>query len=289
MLMPELIKTAIREVTARSSLERTPEPCLIMDGNESVSAYSHGGRQSGALAGAYLYHLAHMCQLVRPNDVVLDLGCGPGNLIGQLAELNPRAEFIGVDLSKPMLDQAAKTLRERNISNIELRSADMTTLIDVADQSVDVVVSSMAFHHLPDEESLDRTFAQVSRVLKPEGAIYFNDFGRLRNADSIRYFVSRAAAGESQELIDDYFHSLHAAFSKDSFERVVNRHLYGRGRLYATFLSPFQIVIKSPVRSGVIVAKKELKRRFRALPRARKADVRQLSLFLSLGGLPNAL
>lgn len=289
MFVPELLKVMIKELAERTPLERTPESWQVMELEESVSAYTHGGQHSGALSGAYLYHLAHMCQLVRPNDVVLDLGCGPGNLIGQLAELNPRAEFIGVDLSRPMLEQAGKVLHERNISNVELEVSDITTLEGIEDQSIDVVVSSMAFHHLPDEKSLDQTFFQAARVLKPEGAIYFNDFGRLRNEDSIHYFVSSAAAGESQELIDDYYHSLRAAFSKAEFERVMNRHLHGRGRLHATIVTPFQVVIKSPAQHRLTAARKELKRRFHALPKARKADARQLSLFLRLGGLPSAL
>ncbi|WP_230414189.1 class I SAM-dependent methyltransferase [Collimonas silvisoli] len=290
MPVPELLRIIAREIFERDPLARTPEPCQIMNEREAVSAYTNGGRQNGALSGAYLYHLAHMCQLVHPGDVVLDLGCGPGNLLGQLAELNPRAEFVGVDLSQPMLDQAAKMLRAKGIYNVELKYADMTTLVGVPDQSIDVAVSSMAFHHLPDEECLDRTFEQIARVLKPNGRVYFNDFGRLRNAESIPYFVGRATEGESQELIDDYYHSLHAAFTKADFERAVLCFLRGRGRVYATVVSPFQVVVKTPGHcQKLLAAKPELKRRFHALPRARKADVRQLSLFLNLGGLRNAL
>ncbi|WP_346429965.1 MULTISPECIES: class I SAM-dependent methyltransferase [unclassified Pseudomonas] len=31
--------------------------------------------------------------------MVLDIGCGPASLLPQVARLNPRAEFIGTDLS----------------------------------------------------------------------------------------------------------------------------------------------------------------------------------------------
>ncbi|KWC73690.1 class I SAM-dependent methyltransferase [Burkholderia cepacia] len=286
--VPELFKTIVRETTARKSLPRTPEPCLVMEGDESVDAYANGGRQSGALSGVYLYHLAQMCRMIRPDEVVLDVGCGPCNLLGQLAELNPRSEFVGLDMSQTMLSRAESSFAAKRVSNVELLCGDMTTLSGVDDKSVDVVVSSMAFHHLPDVEALDKTFAQIDRVLKPNGAVYFNDFGRLRHPDSIRYFVSRAAEGESQELVDDYYHSLHAAFTRQEYETLTRRHLRHRGRVYSTIISPLQIVIKSPDRHMTASAG-ELKRRFRALPRARKADVRQLSIFLRLGGLSGAL
>lgn len=288
MSMPELIRTMLRELTPRQPIPRTPEPCLVMNDEASVDAYTNGGRQNGALSGGYLYHLAHMCRMIRPNDLVLDIGCGPCNLLGQLAELNPRSEFIGLDMSITMLHRAERRFARTGLGNVELRCGDMTKLDGVADHSVDVVVSSMAFHHLPDEYALDMTFAQVDRVLKPEGAVYFNDFGRLKHAESVRYFVSRAAEGESQVLVDDYFHSLHAAFTRDDFERVARRHLGSRGRVYTTAVSPLQVVIKSRARHTP-ACRTELKRRYRALPRARKADVRQLSLFLRLGGLGSAL
>ena len=217
------------------------------------------------------------------------LGCGPGNLLGQLAELNPGARFVGADLSQPMLERAAQAFAARGIANATLQCEDMTLLSGIADQSVDLAVSSMAFHHLPDEDALDRAFAQVARVLKPQGTVYFNDFGRLRSAESIRYFVSRAAAGESPALIDDYIHSLHAAFTLQDFERVAQRHLAGRAQIYATAVSPFTVVLRSPVAMGPASVAPQLKQRFRALPAARKADVRQLALFLRLGGLPSAM
>ncbi|WP_208449132.1 class I SAM-dependent methyltransferase [Burkholderia anthina] len=246
MFVSDLFKTIVRETTARKRLPRTPEPCLVMEGDESVDAYANGGRQSGALSGVYLYHLAQMCQMIRPDEVVLDIGCGPCNLLGQLAELNPRSEFLGLDMSQTMLARAASSFAAKGVSNVELLCGDMTTLNGIEDKSVDVVVSSMAFHHLPDVDALDKTFSQIDRVLKPEGAVYFNDFGRLRHPESIRYFVSRAAEGEGHQLADDYYHSLHAAFTKKDYETLTRRYLRHRGHVYSTIISPLQIVIKSP-------------------------------------------
>lgn len=286
----DLIKTILRESSGRAPFDRTPETDLVMEDEACVRAYENGGRAAGALGGAYLYHLAHMCELIKPGDSVLDLGCGPGNLLALAAEFNPRADFTGVDLSGPMLVRAGATIERRGLSNVGLRRADMTALQDFPDSSFDAVVSSMALHHLPDLQALDRAFAEIARVLRPGGAVYLNDFGRLRTTKSVDYFVSRAAAGEERALVEDYAQSLRAAFSKDEFMRATVRHLGGRARLYATVVSPLSVVIKSgEPRRLPPETRCRLEEAFGNLPRARKEDVRQLKAFFRLGGLRSAL
>lgn len=283
-----LLKTIFRESFANTPFDRTPENDLVMSDEVSVLAYEKGGRASGALAGAYLYHLAQMCALIKPGDIVLDLGCGPGNLLAQVAKLNPRAEFIGVDLSERMLALASARMEQLGISNVELRPADMTMLTAFRSGSFDAVISSMALHHLSDLAALDRAFSEISRVLCPAGSIYLNDFGRLKNRKSVHYFVGRAADGEEPALIQDYTQSLYAAFSRDEFEDVTARHLRNRAQIYSTAVSPLTVVIKGGKPRHPLIPKRELVSLYRALPKARKSDVRQLKVFLRLGGLPSA-
>jgi trans-aconitate 2-methyltransferase len=49
--------------------------------------------------------------IANPNDVkrVLDLGCGPGNVVPFLAQAYPTAHICGVDSSKEMIDKAIKS------------------------------------------------------------------------------------------------------------------------------------------------------------------------------------
>lgn len=282
-------KTIFRELSASAPFNRTPEADLVMNDEVSVLAYEKGGRASGALSGAYLYHLAQMCALIKPGDVVLDLGCGPGNLLAQVAKLNPRAEFIGVDLSDRMLALANVRMRQLEISNVELRLADMTQLREFQNAGFDAVISSMALHHLPDLNALDQTFSEISRVLHPAGSIYLNDFGRLKCRKSVDYFVHRAAEGEEPALVEDYIQSLHAAFSKDEFENVTAHRLQNRAQVFSTAVSPLAIVIKGGKTSAPLIPKRELSMIYRALPKARKSDVQQLKMFLRLGGLRSAL
>lgn len=285
----KFFQTIFRESSRSACFVRTPENDLVMDEETSVYAYEKSGRSNGALSGTYLYHLAQMCELIKPGDIVLDLGCGPGNLLAQVARLNPRAEFIGIDLSSRMLEIASAKMRQHGITNVELRTADMTSLADFGDRSLDVVVSSMALHHLPDLSALEKTFSEISRVLRLDGAVYLNDFGRLKSQKSVDYFVGRAAAGEHPVLVQDYVQSLHAAFSRTEFEEVATRHLDKRARVYSTIISPLVIVVKGGKPQANLIQKAELRKIYRSLPRPRKSDVRQMKMFLRFDGLRSAI
>jgi len=82
-----------------------------------------------------------------PPRLVVDLGCGPGNLTARLAERWPEAEVIGVDSSPSMLaaahrDHPAITWIEADLAHYE------------PPRPADVVFTNAALHWLPDHERL---------------------------------------------------------------------------------------------------------------------------------------
>lgn len=283
-----LLRAIYREITLKQPLVRTPEPDLVMADDTCVTAYADSARQGQALSGTYLYHCAQMCALIKPGDVVLDIGCGPASLLLQLARLNPRAEFIGADLSASMLEVGRASIDQQGIDNVELREEDMTRLAGIADRSVDVVISSMALHHLADLAQLEATFRNIARVLRNDRAIYLNDFGRLKSVETVDYFVSRASDGADQATLLDYRNSLLAAFSLEEFQTLAASYLGPCAKVYSTVVSPLMIVIRTPKRRSVAAMRGEFRRRYHELPSSRRADVDQLRLFLGMGGLASA-
>ena len=62
---------------------------------------------------------------------VLDIGCGCGSTTLSIAEQLPKnSKITGVDISKPMLDQARKLATERNLSNTDFQVIDIQTELD---------------------------------------------------------------------------------------------------------------------------------------------------------------
>jgi len=106
---------------------------------------------------------------------VIDLGCGTGHALQGLQKLYRGAEVIGVDFSHAMSARA----RSRPRGGARLRRRPMAICADMerlplADASVDVVFSSLAFQWAHDPVAL---FGEARRVLRPDGAFMFASFG----------------------------------------------------------------------------------------------------------------
>jgi ubiquinone/menaquinone biosynthesis C-methylase UbiE len=100
-----------------------------------------------------------------PKDsAIVELFCGRGNGLHALQRLG-FSQIEGVDLSPRLLAQYQGTARTTVADCRELPFADGTR---------DVVIVQGGLHHLPAlPEDLDRTFAEIRRVLKPGGRVVF--------------------------------------------------------------------------------------------------------------------
>ena len=141
------------------------------------------------------------------------------------------------------------------------------------------------FHHLPDVGSLDRTFSEVRRILKPGGGIYLVDFAHLRSEASILQFAYQYADRQPELFTLDYLYSLRAAFSVADFRHLTQCHLAKRARVYANPLLPYMVAVKSvPRRNNTYDLRDTFRRMRRALPAHHRTDVNDLiALFLGAG------
>jgi len=293
--MPSLrvIKTTVSDYLSLQQEPRTPEPDLVMETPQQVESYVRASREDGVMASVYLHHCSHICEVIHPGDLVLDLACGPATQLAMVARLNPESHFIGVDLSRTMLEQAQLHIDELGLRNVEFRHGDISRLHGWKDHSVDAVFSTMALHHLPDNHTLEQTFSEIARVLKPLGGICLFDFGRLRREKSMKAFANQYADLVPNIFTQDYFNSLKAAFSVPDWKNVWNKHLRQRSRFYRTFPTPFMLAVKSPAIARTDLEKEkiidELALMYHAMPVWHKKDLRDLASVFRLSGLRSEL
>ncbi|GIH95180.1 class I SAM-dependent methyltransferase [Planobispora siamensis] len=108
---------------------------------------------------------------VRPGARVLDVGCGTGYLTRILAPVaGPSGHVTGVDPSEAMIAHA----RRRAPGNCSYQVGAGQAL-EVPDASVDVVVSSLAVHHMP-ADARGTAVREMFRVLKPGGRLLIAEF-----------------------------------------------------------------------------------------------------------------
>mgnify|MGYP001827040179 CR=1 FL=1 len=107
---------------------------------------------------------------VRPRNV-LELGCGTGNLSVLLADRYQDANIRMVDISSESLQEC-----ERRFSpspRLQFQPADFREL-EFADAQFDLIVSSIAIHHLTSEEKRVM-FGNINRWLTADGVFAYAD------------------------------------------------------------------------------------------------------------------
>ncbi len=95
-------------------------------------------------------------------EVIIDLGCGTGQLTQRLIERFPGSVVAGVDLSPGMLSAAAARIDRIGAPGTGLIRADAQRL-PVRPSSVDVVVCTESFHWYDDQMGTLRGLAEVIR------------------------------------------------------------------------------------------------------------------------------
>src|SRR4051812_31830191 len=86
---------------------------------------------------------------LRPDDRVVELGCGPGSFTRRiLARLGPRGVVVGVDRTQGLLDQARAALADAGPAKFEPVLDDVTTLGPWL-RGANVVVGRAVLHHVP--------------------------------------------------------------------------------------------------------------------------------------------
>jgi arsenite methyltransferase len=104
----------------------------------------------------------------RNGERVIDIGCGPGYLASEIAELVGSDGFVqGVDPSPHMLEIAAK----RALPHMELTEGDALSL-PAEDASFDAAVSTQVYEYVGD---MPAALAEVRRVLRPGGRLLVLD------------------------------------------------------------------------------------------------------------------
>jgi ubiquinone/menaquinone biosynthesis C-methylase UbiE len=102
---------------------------------------------------------------LKPSDVVMDFGCGPGFYTLEIAK---RANLaIAVDISSEMLRKAQNKTAKEGVMNIRFIQSDGKT-IQVENETVDVVFLVTVYHEIQDPQTVLEEF---SRVLKPNGRL----------------------------------------------------------------------------------------------------------------------
>jgi cyclopropane-fatty-acyl-phospholipid synthase len=117
--------------------------------------------------------LALTCEhaLIRDGQSVLELGCGWGSLTLWIASHYPNTLITGVSNSRSQREFILEHARKRNLSNIEIVTADMNAFDP--GRSFDRIVSVEMLEHMRNLRSL---LDRIATWLRPDGRFFFHVF-----------------------------------------------------------------------------------------------------------------
>ncbi len=140
----------------------------------TTERYTHG--HSPAVLAAHSLRTAQnsaafLLPQLQDGHRLLDIGCGPGTITVDLADLIDPGEAVGVDQVEAVLDEARALAEQRGQSNVRFECADAYDL-PFDDGSFDVVFAHQVLQHLARPVDMLR---EAHRVLRPGGIVAVRD------------------------------------------------------------------------------------------------------------------
>jgi len=207
-------------------LPRIPEP-EVMDDSREVQAYSSASAQEylGKIDDSFVEHALRLVD--RAPGWVLDIGCGPGQIVKKISMRLPQWRYLGVDRSEPMIRRALEPVESSSALSAREGTAfepgDVQFLIGDAnslpfrDATFDLVLCNSVLHHIHDPS---RLLAEIGRVAKSGAAILLRD---LRRPSRVGYaFHVRWHGRHYAELMYKlYCDSVRAAYTPEELSSML--------------------------------------------------------------------
>jgi ubiquinone/menaquinone biosynthesis C-methylase UbiE len=149
---------------------------------------------------------------------VLDAGTGTARIPILICQQRPDWQIAAIDLALSMLEVGQRNVEQANLQGqIRLELVDAKQM-PYPDEFFDAVISNSLLHHLSDPLPFLR---ELKRVLKPNGAILIRDLLRPVTEEMMNQMVEAIGAEYDRHQKKLFRDSLHAAFTLEEVEQLV--------------------------------------------------------------------
>lgn len=107
-------------------------------------------------------------------QTVLDVGCGPGDVLTHIASESDTIQLYGIDPSESMVEAASRKF-EKNGFQDRVKVSQGSSREVPFQLSFDLIISTFSFHHWKEQES---SLENLSRYLSEKGRIIIFDLDR---------------------------------------------------------------------------------------------------------------
>ena len=199
-------------------MERIPEPEL-MEKKEQVISYDEADFSEGeiTLINQINHYLLRKNIFLSEKDLIVDLGCGPGNISERLAIKWPNTEVVGIDGSKEMILRAEYNKEisnnQKKLKNLRYICADIKDIKStnfLLKKKISLLVSNSLIHHITNLED----FFNTIRSLSSKSTVNFHkDLKRPLDEKCALELKEQCSTKYNEILTNDYYASLKASYT----------------------------------------------------------------------------
>ncbi len=199
-------------------MKRIPEPELMNDSDQAKAyAAADFSRSDQNFIVKLEKYISVKSKVINNKSLIVDIGCGPGNITERLAFRWPFAEIVGIDGSEEMLT-IARSRQKQNSSLIQLEglsyihqnlasfAKERLTIVNNAD----VIVSNSLLHHIHNPNLF---WKAIQNIGKSGTIIFLKDLRRPKSFKEVKRLQEKYQPNASAILNRDYLASLQAAFT----------------------------------------------------------------------------
>ena len=199
-------------------MERIPEPEL-MEKKEQVISYDEADFSEGeiTLINQINHYLLEKNISLSEKDLIVDLGCGPGNISEKLAIKWPNTEVVGIDGSKEMILRAeynkSISTNQKKLKNLRYICSDIKDIKSnnfLLKKRISLLVSNSLIHHITHLED----FFNTIRSLSSNSTVNFHkDLKRPLDEKCALELKEQCSTKYNEILTNDYYASLRASYT----------------------------------------------------------------------------
>ena len=132
---------------------------------------------------------------IKPGFKLLDLGCGNGRLLKTLSELEFSFDYLGIDFSQGLIEQAKKDWPSHKFAIGDIEKMDFPAA------SFDAIFMIASFHHIYGAKNRLALLKKINNWLKPGGYLFMTNWN-LWQRKYLKYFFKNI---KNKKEFNDFF------------------------------------------------------------------------------------
>lgn len=164
------------------------------------------------------------------NDIMIEIGCGKGSFMAQLAKQNPQNEYVCIEKISDVILLAAEKMKREELKNVKLLNCDAQTLPEYfSDGSVKRIYLNFSDpwprpKHAKRRLTSPKYLEIYKKLLSEDGAIFFKTDNRLLFDYSLE---TLSAAGFRLEKLTYDLHN--SEYEKDNIHTEYENNFSAKG------------------------------------------------------------